>query len=126
MLRAEGFEVTMHTPDTEISRKRFDLLLYLFGDETLIARSHIYIDWLRLGGNLLKAMHRYWHEIPTAMISFGYPYLLYDAPRVQTYINAYSTIESMQRAVVEALMGRAEWNRHSPVDPFCGLEDARY
>ncbi len=126
MLRAEGFEVTMHTPDTEISRERFDLILYLFGDETLIARSHIYIDWLRLGGNLLKAMHRYWHDVPTAMVSFGYPYLLYDAPRVPTYINAYATIESMQRGVVEALLGRAEWNRHNPVDPFCGLEDARY
>jgi beta-N-acetylhexosaminidase len=126
MLRAEGFEVTMHTPDTEISRERFDLILYLFGDETLIARSHIYIDWLRLGGNLLKAMHRYWHDIPTMMVSFGYPYLLYDAPRVPTYINAYATIETMQRAVVEALLGRAEWNRHNPVDPFCGLEDPRY
>ena len=71
-------------------------------------------------------MQRHWHEIPTAMISFGYPYVLYDAPRVQTFINAYSTTDTMQRAVVELLLGKAEWNRHSPVDPFCGLEDARY
>jgi beta-N-acetylhexosaminidase len=52
--------------------------------------------------------------------------MLYDAPRVPTYINAYSTTETMQRAVLELLLGRAEWNRNSPVDPFCGLEDARY
>ena len=71
-------------------------------------------------------MRRHWHDIPTLMISFGYPYLLYDAPAVPTCINAYSTLESVQQAVVEALVGHADWNRHSPVDPFCGLEDARY
>jgi len=43
-------------------------------------------------------MRRYWHDIPTAMISFGYPYHLYDAPRVPTYINAYCTIDEMQAA----------------------------
>jgi len=32
----------------------------------------------------------------------------------------------MRRSVVKALLGKIEWNRHSPVDPFCGLEDARY
>ena len=26
----------------------------------------------------------------------------------------------------DALVGNGVWNRHSPVDPFCGLEDARY
>jgi beta-N-acetylhexosaminidase len=71
-------------------------------------------------------MHRTWHDIPTLMISFGYPYLLYDAPRVPTYINAYATMESMQKAVFDALLGNVAWNRTSPVDPFCGLEDARH
>jgi beta-N-acetylhexosaminidase len=32
----------------------------------------------------------------------------------------------MQRAVVDCLLGRAPWNLSSPVDPFCGLEDARF
>jgi beta-N-acetylhexosaminidase len=126
MLREKGFEVTLHEPSTEVSADRFDLVLYLFGDETLLTRSHIFIDWLKIGGQFGKAMQRYWHDIPTLMISFGYPYLLYDAPRVPTYINAYSTTESMQRAVVEALLGNVAWNRNSPVDPFCGLEDARF
>ena len=126
MLKAEGFSVTMYAADTEVSRDRFDLVLYLFGDETLLTRSHIFIDWLRLGGGFQRAMQRYWHDIPTAMISFGYPYLLYDAPRVPTYINAYATTETMQRAVVDKLLGRGPWNSSSPVDPFCGLEDARY
>jgi beta-N-acetylhexosaminidase len=126
MLEAAGFEVTLHEPSTEVSAGQFDLVLYLFGDETLLTRNRIFIDWLALGGDIGKAMQRYWHEIPTLMISFGYPYLLYDAPRVPTYVNAYATTESMQRAVLEALLGRTAWNRNSPVDPFCGLEDACY
>ena len=50
-------------------------------------------------------MQRVWNDVPTLMISFGYPYYLYDAPRAPTYINAYMTAEPMQRAVVEALLG---------------------
>ena len=65
-------------------------------------------------------------EVPTVLVSFGFPYLLYDAPRVPTYVNAYETTETMQDAVVDALMGLIPWNRQSPIDPFCGLEDARY
>jgi beta-N-acetylhexosaminidase len=127
MLEREGFAVTMHEPGAPIIPADHDLVLYLFGDETLLTRSRIFVDWLKLsGGDVIKAMERTWHDIPTAMISFGYPYLLYDAPRVPTYINAYSTLESVQRAVLECLVGRAEWNRHNPVDSFCGLEDARY
>ena len=127
MLRARGFEVTLHSAATEITPQRYDLLLYLFGEESLLTRSHIFIDWMKLaGGHLGKAMARSWHDIPTLMISFGHPYYLYDAPRVPTYINAYSTLESVQQAVVDALLGNVPWNRNSPVDPFCGLEDARY
>ena len=127
MLEEEGFAVARYEPGAPIVPAEHDLVLYLFGDETLLARSRIYVDWLKLsGGDVIKAMERTWHHIPTAMISFGYPYLLYDAPRVPTYVNAYSTLESVQRAVLECLVGRAEWNRHNPVDPFCGLEDARY
>ncbi len=126
LLREKGFEVTLHDATAEVNGDRFDVVLYLFGDETLLTRGRIFLDWLRLTGSFGKAMQRHWHDIPTLMISFGYPYMLYDAPRVPTYINAYSTTETMQRAVVEALLGNVPWNRHSPVDPFCGLEDARY
>lgn len=126
MLEAKGFEVTHYSPETVVSREHFDLVLYAFGDETLLTRSHIFIDWLRMTGNFGKAMQRFWHEIPTLMVSFGFPYLLYDAPRVPTYVNAYSTTESMQQAVADALLGDLEWNRNNPVDPFCGLGDARY
>ncbi len=126
MLREHGFEVTLYDPSVDITRENFDLLFYAFGDETLLTRSHIFIDWLRLTGHFGKAMQRHWHDIPTVMVSFGFPYLLYDAPRVPTYINAYSTTETMQQAVVDALLGKLDWNSNSPVDPFCGLGDAKY
>ena len=126
MLRQAGFEVTLYDKSMTVTREAFDLVLYAFGEETLLTRNHIFIDWLRLTGHFGKAMQRYWHDIPTLMISFGFPYHLYDAPRVPTYNNAYSTTESMQRAVVDGLLGNLEWNRNSPVDPFCGLGDARY
>ncbi|MCO6407202.1 glycoside hydrolase family 3 protein [Hoeflea alexandrii] len=126
MFADKGFEITMHEPGMDVRAEKFDLILYLFGDETLLTRGRIFLDWLGLTGHFGAAMARHWHEIPTVMISFGYPYLLYDAPRVPTYINAYSTTETMQRAVADLLTGEGEWNSNNPVDPFCGLEDARY
>jgi beta-N-acetylhexosaminidase len=126
MLQAEGFEVTLHSAGTQSSSADYDLMIYLFGEETLLTRGRIFLDWLKITGNFEGAMARHWHEIPTVMISFGYPYYLYDAPRVPTYVNAYATMPSMQRAVVECLLGRAPWNAHSPVDAFCGLPDAAY
>lgn len=126
MLAAEGFEVTLFTPDTAVDPAAFDAMLYLLGEETLLTRGRIFLDWAKISGNFHNAMARHWHDIPTAMISFGYPYYLYDAPRVPTYINAYATMPAMQRAVLDCLLGRAPWNLTSPVDPFCGLEDAHY
>ena len=126
MLEARGFEVTMATPGQRVAPGDYDLLLYLFGEETLLTRGHIFLDWLRLNGDFVSAMQRYWSDIPTLLVSFGYPYYLYDAPRAPTYVNAYSTTETMQRAVLEALLGDIPWNAHSPIDPFAGDEQAKY
>ena len=126
MLRAEGFAVTMFTPGMTPSPAEHDLMIYLFGEETLLTRGRIFLDWAKLTGNFGAAMQRHWHDIPTVMISFGYPYYLYDAPRAPVMINAYATMPSMQKAVVDCLIGRAEWLGKSPVDAFCGLPDARF
>ncbi len=126
MLRAKGFDVTMAEKGNWVDPKDYDLIVYLFGEETLLTRGHIFLDWLRLNGDFVTAMQRYWTDVPTLLISFGYPYYLYDAPRAPTYINAYSTTETMQRAVVEALLGNHEWNTYSPIDPFAGDDQARY
>jgi len=125
MMQEKGFEVSVYRAGEEVDPSAYDLLLYLFGEETLLTRNHIFIDWLKLMGGFRFSMQRFWHEVPTAMISFGYPYHLYDAPRVPTYINAYSTTEQMQSAVLNAMLGENPWQGTSPVDPFCGLEDAK-
>ncbi len=126
MLRAEGFEVTLHERGIAMSPDDFDLVIYLIGDESLLTRSRIFIDWSTMMGGLGGALDRPWMEIPTVMVSFGHPYHLYDAPRVPSYINAYASMPEMQAALVECLLGRAPFRGSSPVDPFCGLEDARY
>jgi beta-N-acetylhexosaminidase len=126
LLRAEGFDVTVFAPGGDIDPGLHDAMIYLFGEETLLTRGRIFLDWAKVAGNFHAAMSRHWHDIPTAIISFGYPYYLYDAPRVPTYINAYATMPSMQRAVLDCLLGRTAWNSHLPHDPFCGLPDARF
>jgi beta-N-acetylhexosaminidase len=126
LFRREGFETTIYAPSLTVTPEDFDLVVYALGDESLLTRSRIFIDWASIGGGIGRAMERYWHQIPTIMISFGHPYHLYDAPRVPTYINAYSTLDVVQTAVVDCLLGRRAWNTDSPVDAFCGLEDARY
>ena len=126
LLRAEGFEVTLFHPGMQIVPKDWDLMIYAFAEETLLTRGRIFLDWLRLMGDFGAAMQRHWHEVPTVMISFGYPYLLYDAPRVPCYVNAYASMPLMQSAVVQCLLGRAPFAGKSPVDAFCGLPDARY
>ncbi|MCU0826382.1 MAG: glycoside hydrolase family 3 protein [Tabrizicola sp.] len=126
MLRAEGFEVTVAAPGDKLDQRQFDLVLYVMAEETLLTRGRIFLDWNRLTGGMHGAMQRHWHEVPTALISFGYPYYLYDAPRMPCVVNAYATMDSMQKAVVECLLGRAPFRGTSPVDAFCGLPDARY
>ena len=125
-LTAEGFEVTVYQPGMAVSPRDYDLVLYLFAEETLLTRSRIFLDWHKLTGSVFGAMARYWHDLPTLMISFGWPYYLHDAPRVPAYVNAYGSSEALQAAVVEAILGRQEFAGTSPVDPFVGSEQGRY
>jgi len=61
-------------------------------------------------------------EIPILMISAGYPYHLFDAPMIGTYINAYSGEPHFRKAVVDKLMGRSAFQGIAPSDPYCGKE----
>jgi beta-N-acetylhexosaminidase len=126
LMRAEGFDVTLYDPESRPDPRDFDLVLYLMGEETLLTRGRIFLDWNRLTGGMFGAMKRPWHEVPTALISFGYPYYLYDAPRMPCVVNAYATMPTMQRATLDCLMGRVAFQGQSPVDAFCGLPDARF
>jgi beta-N-acetylhexosaminidase len=126
MLEREGFEVTLFDPALQPDPRRFDLVIYLMGEETLLTRGRIFLDWGRLAGGMQGAMKRVWHEVPTLILSFGYPYYLYDAPAAPCVVNAYATLDSMQEATLDCLLGRAPFLGQSPVDPFCGLPEARF
>jgi beta-N-acetylhexosaminidase len=126
LLREEGFEITEYTPEMSVNIKDYDLVLYLLAEETLLTRQRIFLNWRALTGNVFGAMKRYWHDVPTLIVSLGYPFYLHDAPRAPTYVNAYASNEDMQVAVVECLMGRRPFEGKSPVDAFCGSDQARY
>lgn len=126
MMRERGFEVDLHNPANRDFAGGHDLVLYALGEETLLTRGRIFLDWLGLMGDFRMAMRRTWHDVPTALISFGYPYYLYDAPRMPAYVNAYATSDEMQAAVLDCMMGIRPFAGTSPVDPFCGLPDAQY
>ncbi len=126
-LREEGFDVTLYSPELNWEPSDFDAVLYLLGDESLLTKGRIFIDWAKIGGGIGKAMIRPWTEVPTVMVSFGHPYHLYDAPQAPIYINAWNTSEQSQRALFNCLLGREPWNSEpSPVDAFCGMESLRY
>ena len=125
-LAERGFEVSRYDPASPPTRENTDLLIYVFAAESSLTLSRIFLDWRAEQPSMRQTMTRYWHDIPTIMVSFGHPYYLFDAPRVKTYINAYSTIEDAQESVVEKMLGNAPFEGVSPVDAFCGLADATY
>lgn len=125
-LAERGFKVSRYDAANPPSPDNTDLLIYVFAAESSLTLSRIFLDWREEQPSMRQTMTRYWHDIPTIMVSFGHPYYLFDAPRVQTYINAYSTIEDAQEAVVNKMLGNEPFEGVSPVDAFCGLADARY
>ena len=52
---------------------------------------------------------------PVAFIAFGNPYLLRSFPDVDAYLAAYTTVESAERAVVDALLGRIPVTGRLPI-----------
>jgi beta-N-acetylhexosaminidase len=125
-LTARGFAVADFNPDAPPTPDSTDLVLYVLPVESSLGKSRIYLDWLKEQPGLMNVMGRYWHEIPTVMVSFGHPYYLYDAPRVPCLINAYSSTAASQLAVLERLTGNAPFEGQSPIDAFAGAPDARY
>jgi beta-N-acetylhexosaminidase len=125
-LVARGFTVTDFNPEKPPSPENTDVVLYALPVESSLGKSRIFLDWMKEQPGLMNLMNRYWHEVPTVMISFGHPYYLYDAPRVPCYINAYSSTADSQLAVLERLIGNAAFEGVSPVDAFAGAPEARY
>jgi len=123
-LEDTGFEVTMMAEDIFPSPDFFNLVIYMINQTRFFGSGSYFADWQDLHKGLMKSMIRTWDSVPTMMISLSNPYHLFDAPRVKTYINAYSPIEAVQKKLVELITGKADFKGQNPVDPFCGLKDA--
>ena len=108
----------------EEARKSTDLYVYICNMENASNNTTLRLNWNVTFG-LGDDAPWFVSEIPALMISTAYPYHLFDAPMLKTYINAYSGSEYYREAVMEKLMGRSPFLGESPVDPFCGREDTK-
>ncbi|HEU0222551.1 MAG TPA: glycoside hydrolase family 3 N-terminal domain-containing protein [Paracoccaceae bacterium] len=125
LLTEAGFEVTPFRPGDTIDPKRFDIGLYLMAEEGVSAKENLGPRWAELHGLFPRSMERLWDYLPTLCVSLGTPFLLFHMPECRTFVNAYSAVLPVQEAMVRALTGAIPFGGRSPVDAFCGLEEAR-
>ena len=126
-LRKRGFDVELYKPyeddlhgTAKLPKNR--LTLYLANYEQASNQTTVRIEWCKkhaLDGP------RFLNEEPCVMVSLANPYLLQDAPRIKTYINAYTATRTVIETVIDKLMAGGPFAGVSPVDAFCGLPDTR-
>lgn len=131
-LEKRGFEITLFDgtkPEMQYIgasvkslKERFDLILYFANIKTSGSDTVARIRWE--GPGALNST-RYIYDIPTVFVSVDNPYHLLDAPKVKTFINGYTPSPFVVDAVVEKLVGESEFKGVNPVDPFCGLWNAK-
>lgn len=105
----------------EDMKKNYDLYVYVVNMQNASNNTTLRLNWnvtFGLGDDAPWLTS----EIPVMMISTAYPYHLFDAPMVDTYINAYSAAPQYTRAVMDKIMGRSAFQGISPVDPYCGKD----
>lgn len=125
ILKAKGFDAELYEPykdnlhgTSRLSRDR--LTLYLANYEQASNQTAVRVEWCKkhaLDGP------RFLNEEPIVFVSLANPYLLQDAPRVKTYINAYTATRTVIETVIEKLIQGGPFTGVSPVDAFCGLPD---
>lgn len=146
---AEGFEVTVRNRTTKVDvpqisnpesateaqrkmviemyrsiedmKKDYDLYVYVCNMENASNNTTLRLNW-NVAFGLGDDAPWFAAEIPVLMISTAYPYHLFDAPMIKTYINTYSKEENFIDATIEKLMGRSDFKGQSPVDPLCGKD----
>ncbi len=109
----------------EDTRKYYDLYVYIAHMQNASNNTTLRLNWnvcFGLGDDAPWLCA----EVPVMMISTAYPYHLFDAPMIDTFINAYSGEPQFKRAIMDKLMGRSEFKGVSPVDPYCGKDYLKY
>ena len=105
----------------EEMKKNYDLYVYVVNMQNASNNTTLRLNWnvtFGMGDDAPWLVS----EIPVMMISTGYPYHLFDAPMVKTFINAYSNAPRFNKAVLDKIMGRSAFKGVSPVDPYCGKD----
>ena len=106
------------------AKKAYDLYVYICNMENASNNTTLRLNW-NVAFGLGDDAPWFVSEVPALMISTAYPYHLFDAPMLKTYINAYAGTADFREAVMDKLMGRSPFTGVSPVDPFCGREDTK-
>lgn len=109
----------------EEMKKNYDLYVYVVNMQNASNNTTLRLNWnvtFGLGDDAPWLVS----EIPVMMISTAYPYHLFDAPMVDTYINAYSAAPQFTKAIMDKIMGRSEFKGISPVDPYCGKDYLKF
>ena len=102
-------------------KQEYDLYVYICNMENASNNTTLRLNWNVCFG-LGDDAPWFSAEIPVLMISTACPYHLFDAPMIETYINAYSGNGVFCDAVMDKVMGRSTFRGISPVDPFCGKD----
>ncbi|MCR5138103.1 MAG: glycoside hydrolase family 3 protein [Oscillospiraceae bacterium] len=109
----------------EDMKKHYDLYVYIANMQNASNNTTLRLNWnvcFGLGDDAPWLCA----EIPVMMISTGYPYHLFDAPMIDTFINAYSNEPQFKQAVMDKIMGRSGFKAVSPVDPYCGKDYLKF
>lgn len=102
-------------------KQSYDLYVYICNMQNASNNTTLRLNW-NVAFGLGDDAPWLTSEIPVMMISTAYPYHLFDAPMVETYINAYSGETDFCSAIMEKIMGRSEFRGISPSDPLCGKD----
>ncbi len=123
---SEAKKALMHEMYRSIAetRRDYDLYVYICNMENASNNTTLRLNWNVVFG-LGDDAPWFVSEVPALMISTAYPYHLFDAPMLKTYVNAYAGTEGFRAAVMDKLMGRSAFTGISPIDPLCGREDTK-
>jgi len=122
ILKTEGFAVDVYKKGMRHIFQDYDLIFFLI--TTICGMGKNSIRMLELGKDygMMRSVH---NEVPTVFVSLGSPYHLYEIPTMKTLVNCYNPIKRTQKILVDMILGKLPFKGISPVDAFCGLEDAK-
>lgn len=105
------------TPIKELTDK-YDLIIQVldFDSHNTVTR----VSWKMSKGT--ADIPWYVNELPTIMISLRYPFHLFDAPQMKTYINCYDKNKNTIDSLVLKMVGKEEFLGKSSVDAYCGMK----